>query len=116
MVQQGTSGVPEEVLDSRMVQRGNSRVPQVLVRWTDQPAEFATWEDRIELQQHFPNAPAWGQAVSEGGRDVTAHGPQAPAAEDQDDTATTKATGLERPRRQAQPNKRYTGPEWNTSK
>ena len=47
---------------------------------------------------------------------VTVPGPQAPSAEDQGDTATTPVTGLERPRRQAQPNKRYTGPEWNTGK
>lgn len=28
--------------------------------------DLATWEDSESLRQHFPAAPAWGQAVSQG--------------------------------------------------
>uniref|UniRef100_A0A8R7U9I0 Chromo domain-containing protein n=1 Tax=Triticum urartu TaxID=4572 RepID=A0A8R7U9I0_TRIUA len=89
-----SSPVPEEILQDRQVQQGGAQVPQVLVWWTDQPSELATWEDRAELQRHFPGAPAWGQAVSHGGGDVTSPDTAAPP------TATTTApVGLERPHR-----------------
>jgi hypothetical protein len=32
---------------------------------------LSPWEDEEELRQEFPRAPAWGQAVSKGGGDVT---------------------------------------------
>lgn len=37
------------------------------------PVELSTWEDEEALQ--FPRAPAWGQAGSEEGRNVTASVP-----------------------------------------
>lgn len=37
--------VPIEVLDRRLVKKGNRAVTQVLVRWSNIPPESATWED-----------------------------------------------------------------------
>lgn len=50
--------VPVAVLDSRQSRRGNSVVPQVLVRWSGDVAGQETWEDHVELQHRFPGAPA----------------------------------------------------------
>jgi len=36
---------PELVLDRRLVKKGNSAVPQVLVKWSKLPATSSTWED-----------------------------------------------------------------------
>jgi len=43
----------------------------VLVKWSDLLSELSTWEDEEGLRQEFPGAPAWGQVVPRGGRDVT---------------------------------------------
>jgi hypothetical protein len=58
--------VPFRVLQRRMVRRGASTVSQVLIQWDRQPESLATWEDTDALRQHFPAAPAWGQAASQG--------------------------------------------------
>jgi len=63
--------VPQAVLDRRLHLQNNSPVPQVLVQWSNLPPELSTWEDEEALKQEFPRAPAWGQAVAKGGRDVT---------------------------------------------
>jgi hypothetical protein len=49
-----------------MVRRGATTVSQVLIQWDRQPESLATWEDTDALRQHFPAAPAWGQAASQG--------------------------------------------------
>jgi hypothetical protein len=60
--------VPEQILESRLVPRGNCRVQQVLVKWNNLPSSLATWEDYEALRQEFPRAAAWGQAAfQEGG-------------------------------------------------
>lgn len=64
--------VPFEVLDRRLVKKGNPAVTQVLVRWSNIPPESATWEDFEVVRHRFPESVAWGQATSEGGADVTA--------------------------------------------
>lgn len=64
--------VPEEILDRRLVKKGNASLAQVLIRWTGLPASSATWEDYDTVRQRFPLAPAWGQAVSSGGGTVSA--------------------------------------------
>jgi hypothetical protein len=62
---------PEQVLDSRTMQRGSSIVQQVLVKWNNLPADLATWEDYEALRQEFPRATAWGQAVFQGRGNVS---------------------------------------------
>jgi len=61
---------PELILDRRLVKKGNSAVPQVLVKWSKLPASSATWEDYYVVKQQFPAASAWGQAAIQGGTDV----------------------------------------------
>ena len=51
---------PEAVLDRRLVKRGNTAIPQVLVKWTNLPAQTATWEDFYVVKQKFPASAAWG--------------------------------------------------------
>jgi hypothetical protein len=63
---------PEEILDRRLVKKGNAALLQVLVRWTNLPATSATWEDYDVVHHRFPAAQAWGQAGSPGGDTVTA--------------------------------------------
>ena len=62
---------PEQILDRRLVKKGNAAIPQVLIKWKDIPATSATWEDYYACKQCFPDAIAWGQAISIGGDDVT---------------------------------------------
>ena len=62
---------PETVLDRRLVKRGNTAIPQVLIKWTALPAESATWEDFYVVKQKFPASAAWGQVSAEGGEAVT---------------------------------------------
>jgi hypothetical protein len=47
-----------------LVRKGSSIVSQVLVHWSGTSEALATWEDAEALRQHFPLAPAWGQADS----------------------------------------------------
>ena len=61
---------PMAILQRRLVKKGNTAVPQVLVRWSHLPADATTWEDYNVLQKAFPAASAWGQAQSQGGGDV----------------------------------------------
>jgi hypothetical protein len=62
---------PLEILDRRLVKKGNRVVPQVLIRWSLLPADDTTWEDYNVLLQRYPDALAWGQASLVGGADVT---------------------------------------------
>lgn len=61
---------PEQVLDRRLVKKGNRAITQVLVKWCNLPTEASTWEDFQVVQERFPDAVAWGQATTEGGGDV----------------------------------------------
>ena len=62
--------IPVKVLQRRVRTSDNSVVPQVLIQWSNLPRSLATWEDQEALQQRFPHAPAWGQAVSLRGGNV----------------------------------------------
>jgi hypothetical protein len=63
---------PKEVLERRLVKKGNTAIVQVRVTWTGLPATSTTWEDYNVLKSRFPSAPAWGQAGSSAGGGVTA--------------------------------------------
>lgn len=65
------SDEPAQVLQRRQYLRGSTVRPQVLVQWSSQPASLATWEDEIQLKARFPASPAWGQAGTEEGENVT---------------------------------------------
>jgi hypothetical protein len=67
-----TAVIPLQVIDRRLVKKGNATVPQVRVIWQGLPATSTTWEDYHVLKQRFPAAPAWGQAASSAGGGVTA--------------------------------------------
>jgi len=67
---------PETILERRLVKKGNSAVPQVLVKWSQLPVTSAMWEEFYVLQKAFPAASAWGQgcgqAASQGAAPVMA--------------------------------------------
>jgi hypothetical protein len=65
---------PEKILDRRLVKKGNTAVPQVLIKWTCVPEDSATWEDWEILKVKFPSVLTWGQASSSGGGPVTTGG------------------------------------------
>jgi hypothetical protein len=62
---------PVEILDRRMVKKGNAATVQVLIRWSGMPSLCATWEDFHVVKNRFPQALAWGQASSQGGIAMT---------------------------------------------
>ncbi|XP_073362615.1 uncharacterized protein [Aegilops tauschii subsp. strangulata] len=64
--------VPEEILDRRLVKKGNASHLQILVKWSKMPAASATWEDYEVIKERFPAAPAWGHAGSSGAGTVSA--------------------------------------------
>jgi hypothetical protein len=59
---------PLEILDHRLIKKGNRAVPQVLVRWSHVLVDATTWEDYYVLRQRYPDALAWGQASVAGGQ------------------------------------------------
>ena len=69
---EATAAQPEKIIERRLVKKGNNAVPQVLITWTGLPHDSATWEDYHVVKEHFPKAPAWGQAETAAGGDVTA--------------------------------------------
>jgi hypothetical protein len=71
---QVTETIPEAILQRRLVKKGNTVVPQVLVTWSGLPSSSATWEDHNVLKTRFPTAPAWGQAISPAGGGVKTQG------------------------------------------
>jgi hypothetical protein len=72
-----------------------------LIKWSGLPASLATWENVLELKTRFPRAPAWGQAVGEGGENVTNAPPRGREGE----------LGP-RAQRVRQPNSRYPETSW----
>lgn len=46
---------PQQVLDRRLVQKGNKVVTQVLVQWVQTTLEQANWEDYHSLRTRFPS-------------------------------------------------------------
>ncbi|KAK1693348.1 hypothetical protein QYE76_010045 [Lolium multiflorum] len=64
----------EKILDRRLVKKGNTAIPQVLVKWTNVPEDSATWENWETLKVKFPTVLTWGQASSSGGGPVMPDG------------------------------------------
>ncbi|WVZ91209.1 hypothetical protein U9M48_037412 [Paspalum notatum var. saurae] len=85
--------IPIQVLQHRVITRGDDVITQGLVRWSDMPDDLATWEDLEPLQQRFPHAPAWSQAGFQGRRNVTgsvsATSPMTSKAQDQNTTGSS---------------------------
>jgi hypothetical protein len=96
------------VLDKRLCSRAGKIVPQVLIQWSGWPESMATWEDEQVVKEQFPAGPAWGQAGSKGGEDVSRLA-----------QASSKEKGVREPgRRNARtikPNPRYIGGQWVAS-
>jgi hypothetical protein len=101
--------VPQAILGRRLHQLNDTMIPQVLVRWSYLPPELSTWEDEEPLRQLFPQAPAWGQAGSKGGRDVTGN-----TSSSSTPTEKAKADQAGRPKRSKKPNSKTVGPNWTT--
>jgi hypothetical protein len=68
---QAAAAQPKQILDQRLVKKGNNAVTQLLVSWTGLPSSSVTWEDYHIIKRRFPDAPAWGQAESSAGEVVT---------------------------------------------
>lgn len=47
--------IPLAILDRRMVQRGNRAVAQVLIQWSNETVNEATFEFYYDLQRRFPD-------------------------------------------------------------
>jgi len=63
--------IPEKILQKHIVSNNLSPVTQGLIKWSGLDISLATWEDLEALQQCFPRAPAWGQAGSYQGGNVS---------------------------------------------
>lgn len=50
-----------------MIECGGELVAHIKVVWSGMDDSLATWEDVVALCSRFPEAPAWGQAVFQGG-------------------------------------------------
>ena len=86
---------PECILDRRLKNKGRRTISQLLIQWAGWPPELATWEDEDQVGQLLPSATACGQAVSQGGRNVT-----------------NPVETQQRPIREKKPNTRVSGPDW----
>jgi hypothetical protein len=115
--------VPERILQKRVANTTSGVRLQALIQWSGLPAALASWEDIEALRQCFPRAPAWGQAGSYQGGDVsntpvvaTEQGGKKGDVEPErghDVAKTEEAThGPKRGTRARRPNMRVQGPEW----
>jgi hypothetical protein len=100
--------VLEKVLQHRLINRGVRSVLQGLIQWSSAPASLAMWEDLEALRQHFPAAPAWGQAGAYGGGDVSAACSQGAQVGKEVDQGVGRHVGSRRRR----PSVRVSGSEW----
>jgi hypothetical protein len=62
---------PVKILARRWHQTPVGRREQVQVQWHHSSDQDVTWEDKLELQQQFPAALAWGQDNTQEGGDVS---------------------------------------------
>jgi hypothetical protein len=61
---QAATALPKEIVECRLVKKGNAAILQVRVTWTGLPDNITTWEDYTVVKSHFLDAPAWGHAAS----------------------------------------------------
>lgn len=52
---------PDQVLDRKMIKRGDTVVAEILVQWKDIPYEQATWKDFAKIKFRFPTFLLCGQ-------------------------------------------------------
>jgi len=86
--------VPERVLQRRL-SPSDRPVLQGLIKWSGLPSSLATWENMADLRRRFPRAATWGQVASQ-----------------EEGSVGTVSRSSPRPRRDARPNVRVHGPEW----
>lgn len=113
--------LPVEVLDRPWRRIPTGRREQVLVRWSDPVVLDTTWEDATAIKHCFPTSPAWGQAVSQGGGEVstpTTATPRNAAMAGETTQATNQGQNriISRTQHIVQPKRRYMGPEWVSGK
>jgi ribosomal protein L21E len=107
----GPLAVPHRILERRLRQRGAKLIEQVQVEWKGTSSPAITWENLEELRHKFPAAPAWGQAGSQGGRNVTPeHSSSDSGAEGRIKSSGPSTTA--RPRRERRDNPRVKGKDW----
>jgi hypothetical protein len=56
--------LPEKIIESHLVKKGNKAVTHVLVQWSRLLETAATREDYQILKARYPSAAAWGQVTS----------------------------------------------------
>jgi transposase InsO family protein len=111
--------VPERVLQKRVAKVGTAVRLQALIQWSGLPSTLATWEDMETLRQRFPRAPAWGQAGSYRGGDVSNHTTASANQEGVGDAGQLihhdniqADRGPRRGERDRKPSTRVHGPQW----
>jgi hypothetical protein len=63
---QAATPVPMEIVDRRLVRKGNAAIPQILVRWAHMPDTCTTWEDYYVLKNRYPAAALWETELQAG--------------------------------------------------
>jgi hypothetical protein len=57
----GTTEITTEaILETRLVKKGNTTIPQVLIKWKHLSENYAIWENYHVAKARFPKASAWG--------------------------------------------------------
>jgi len=73
---QAASAVPMEIVERRLVEKGNTATTDLqvasTVTWIGLSDNITTWEDYTIMKSRFPDALAWGQVASQGGGGVMA--------------------------------------------
>lgn len=70
MAEDGPILQPERVLKTHTILRGQTQVPQVLIKWVNIPEEEATWESAEQIQHGFPTFNLEDKVVIRGDGDV----------------------------------------------
>jgi hypothetical protein len=101
-----TLHVPVQIIQHRVITRGGTQVPQVLVRWSGCDAALDTWEDEFDIRRRFPRAAAWGQAANQDRGNVS--------IQTKEGEAQKGKQAVELGRRVRKPNTRYPEDVWSS--